>query len=249
MRTLLICHEDAALDRDGLARWLGSFSTFAGTVVIREPRRPAAQARSRARSSGSAGWRFLDVLAFRVYLSPGAGGRRSTVGAPRARAAARAAIPIGPTRRKLIVASPNSARGRGVHRGAAAGPRASRAARRCCSERVFSIPRARHLRHASGHLPGVPQRARLLLGDGRRRSRQRRHDAAAHRSRRRHRPGVRLLPRRRRSRANRTSSRSTASCSIISTRFATSCSRSKRGTADADRHRPAARRPPGASRG
>ena len=38
MRTLLICHEDAALDREGLARWLASFSTYSGTVVIREPR-------------------------------------------------------------------------------------------------------------------------------------------------------------------------------------------------------------------
>jgi hypothetical protein len=37
MRTLLICHDDAALDRDGLARWIDS--ALAGMLVPREPRR------------------------------------------------------------------------------------------------------------------------------------------------------------------------------------------------------------------
>jgi len=37
MRTLLICHHDARLDRDVMPRWLGGFSDFAGTVVIRDP--------------------------------------------------------------------------------------------------------------------------------------------------------------------------------------------------------------------
>ena len=49
----------------GSARWLGSFSTFAGTVVIREP---GGRLRKRiAREIKRVGWwRFLDVLAFRV---------------------------------------------------------------------------------------------------------------------------------------------------------------------------------------
>src|ERR1700704_2714039 len=66
MRTLLICHEDAALDREGLARWFGSFSTFTGTVVIREP---GGRLRKRiAREVQRVGWwRFLDVLAFRAF--------------------------------------------------------------------------------------------------------------------------------------------------------------------------------------
>src|SRR4051812_23465612 len=65
MRTLLICHDDAPLDREGLARWLGSFSTFTGAIVIREPR---ARLRKRiAREIKRVGvWRFLDVLAFRI---------------------------------------------------------------------------------------------------------------------------------------------------------------------------------------
>jgi len=77
MRTLLICHEGAALDRDGLARWLRSFSTFAGTVVIREP---GGRLRQRiAREVKRVGWwRFLDVLAFRAFhrLVRAAGDRR-----------------------------------------------------------------------------------------------------------------------------------------------------------------------------
>jgi hypothetical protein len=66
MRTLLICHEGADLDREGLARWFASFSTFTGTVVIREP-----GGRLRTRISREirrvGAWRFLDVLAFRAY--------------------------------------------------------------------------------------------------------------------------------------------------------------------------------------
>ncbi len=37
MKTLLICHAGAPLDHEGLARWMGSFSRYVGTVVIREP--------------------------------------------------------------------------------------------------------------------------------------------------------------------------------------------------------------------
>ena len=66
MRTLLICHEEDELNRVGLARWLASFSTLAGIVVLRET---GVQKRRRIRREikrvGAA--RFLDVLAFRAY--------------------------------------------------------------------------------------------------------------------------------------------------------------------------------------
>ena len=68
MRTLLICHDDAPLDREGLVRWLGSFSTLVGTVVIRE----AATRRRRriVREIKRVGiGRFLDVLAFRFHYA------------------------------------------------------------------------------------------------------------------------------------------------------------------------------------
>jgi hypothetical protein len=68
MRTLIICHEHASLDREGLVRWLASFSTVAGTVIIREP---AGRVRKRIdREIKRVGWaRFADVLAFRAYYA------------------------------------------------------------------------------------------------------------------------------------------------------------------------------------
>jgi len=66
VRTLLICHDRAALDREGLSRWLGSFSTFVGTVVVRESRQRLKRriGRELARVGPV---RFFDVLAFRLY--------------------------------------------------------------------------------------------------------------------------------------------------------------------------------------
>jgi folate-dependent phosphoribosylglycinamide formyltransferase PurN len=64
-RTVLICHRGAAFDREGLARWLGSFSTLAGIVELDEPpRRTLQRARSELRRSGALG--FADVMAFRT---------------------------------------------------------------------------------------------------------------------------------------------------------------------------------------
>jgi folate-dependent phosphoribosylglycinamide formyltransferase PurN len=66
MRTLLICHEGAELDRQGLAGWLASFSDLVGIVVIRETR--ARKLKRIRREIGRIGLpRFIDVLAFRVY--------------------------------------------------------------------------------------------------------------------------------------------------------------------------------------
>jgi len=65
-RTLLICHEGAALDRVGLARWLASFSDLRGVVVLRE--RGARMRKRVQREVGRVGYlRFLDVLSFRLY--------------------------------------------------------------------------------------------------------------------------------------------------------------------------------------
>lgn len=66
MRTLLICHEGAALHERGIAGWLASFSDLAGVVVLREPPRSAwRRAKWEIRRVGLL--RFLDVLAFRAY--------------------------------------------------------------------------------------------------------------------------------------------------------------------------------------
>ena len=66
MRSLLICHHDAPLDHDSLARWLASFSTLAGVIVITETSHAVKKRVSREwKRSGPL--RFLDILAFRVY--------------------------------------------------------------------------------------------------------------------------------------------------------------------------------------
>jgi folate-dependent phosphoribosylglycinamide formyltransferase PurN len=66
MRTLLICHAGDKLDEVGLARWLSSFSTLAGVVIIRETnQRMWKRIRREIKRVGLT--RFPDVLAFRFY--------------------------------------------------------------------------------------------------------------------------------------------------------------------------------------
>lgn len=66
MRTLLICHEGALLDAEGLARWLASFSHLVGLVILGETQtRMRRRIRREIKRVGFV--RFLDVLAFRLY--------------------------------------------------------------------------------------------------------------------------------------------------------------------------------------
>ncbi|REJ97437.1 MAG: formyl transferase [Planctomycetota bacterium] len=66
MRTVLICHDESPLDRDGLARWLASFSELAGLVILREE--SSRLKRRIRREIERVGYlRFLDVVAFRFY--------------------------------------------------------------------------------------------------------------------------------------------------------------------------------------
>ena len=138
MRTLLICHEGADLDREGLARWLGSFSTFAGTVVIREP---GGRMRKRiAREITRVGlWRFLDVLAFRAYYAlRQAGGDREWEARELQRL--RSWFPNRPEVPDVVVSSPNSAEAEAFIRER----RPDLVVARCktlLAERIFSIPR------------------------------------------------------------------------------------------------------------
>jgi hypothetical protein len=138
MRTLLICHEGADLDREGLGRWFGSFSTFAGTVVIREP---GGRLRKRiSREVRRVGWlRFLDVLAFRVYyrLAQAAGDRAWE---RRELDRLRAWYPDRPDAPEIVVSSPNSAEAQAF----IAAQQPDLVIARCktlLSERIFSIPK------------------------------------------------------------------------------------------------------------
>ena len=106
MRTLLICHDDAPLDREGLVRWLGSFSTFCGTVVIREPGGRLKKRITREMSRVGF-WRFFDVLAFRLYYLL-AHARGDRVWEQRELARLRTWFPERPDASESIVLSPNS---------------------------------------------------------------------------------------------------------------------------------------------
>jgi hypothetical protein len=65
-RTVLICHDDAPLDRYGLARWLAAFTDLAGVVVIREPNaRFWKRVKRETRRVGLL--RSLDVFLFQLY--------------------------------------------------------------------------------------------------------------------------------------------------------------------------------------
>jgi len=61
-----VCHHDAPLHFDGMARWLGSWSDLTGMVVIQEPRQRIW--RRLRREFGRVGlMRLADVIAFRVH--------------------------------------------------------------------------------------------------------------------------------------------------------------------------------------
>jgi hypothetical protein len=65
-RSVLICHRGADFDRNGLARWLASFSQLAGIVEVDEPMsRTVQRVRREWKRSGIFG--FADVVAFRAY--------------------------------------------------------------------------------------------------------------------------------------------------------------------------------------
>ncbi|HEY2150038.1 MAG TPA: formyltransferase family protein [Vicinamibacterales bacterium] len=106
MRTLLICHHDAEMDRDGLTRWLASFSTLSGVVVISEP---GGRWRKRVvREVRRVGvLRFLDVLAFRIYYHFTSAARDKRWAAAEL-TRLRARFPNSPGSPELHVASPNS---------------------------------------------------------------------------------------------------------------------------------------------
>jgi folate-dependent phosphoribosylglycinamide formyltransferase PurN len=138
MRTLLICHHDVPLDREGLARWLASFSTVAGVVVIHESRQRLR--RRIARELKRIGvWRFLDVLAFRlVYrLVRLASDRKWEV---QALERLRALFPRKPDAPEVHVASPNSVEAETFLRNRQPDLVIARC-KTLLNERIFTIPR------------------------------------------------------------------------------------------------------------
>jgi hypothetical protein len=138
VRTLLICHEGADLDREGLVRWLGSFSTVAGAVVIREP---GGRLRKRiAREIKRVGfWRFLDVLAFRAYHRLTQAGRDRRWEAEALRHL-RTTFPDAPSAPEIVVASPNAPDAQAFIERQAPDLVIARC-KTLLAERIFSLPR------------------------------------------------------------------------------------------------------------
>ncbi len=65
-RTVLICHFDDALNREGLSRWLAATTRLVGVVVLDEPaKRMRRRIQREIQRIGLL--RFADVLAFRLY--------------------------------------------------------------------------------------------------------------------------------------------------------------------------------------
>ena len=65
-RAVLMCHAESRLNREGIARWLGSFTDLVGMVIIDEQGRHT-KTRVRKEVERIGWWRFLDVVAFRAY--------------------------------------------------------------------------------------------------------------------------------------------------------------------------------------
>ena len=65
-RTVLICHDSELLNRRALARWLASFTDLVAVVVICEPKSRLWK-RIRREMKRVGVWRFLDVLALRLF--------------------------------------------------------------------------------------------------------------------------------------------------------------------------------------
>jgi hypothetical protein len=107
LRTLLICHDGAPLHEEGLARWLASFSTLAGVLVLREPPgRTKQRVKREFKRAGAVG--FADVVAFRAYYKAvHAAADHAWVGRTLDRLRARyAPVPTGVPR--MVAASPNA---------------------------------------------------------------------------------------------------------------------------------------------
>ena len=136
---VLVCHEGDLLDSEGLASWLASTLRLTGLVIIRDPRsRMWRAARRELRRVGP--WRFLDVVAFRIFARLRLA-RRDAAWKTGELARLRAAYPAdlhGVPR--IVVGSPNSAEARDF----LASLRPDLAIARCkviLKREIFEIPR------------------------------------------------------------------------------------------------------------
>jgi len=98
LRTLLICHHDAPIHYDGLARWMASWSDLVGIVILEE-RRGLLWRRLKREARRVGALRVLDVLAFRFYYKATLASRdgvwlEQALGDLRSRYAAPVGVPV-----------------------------------------------------------------------------------------------------------------------------------------------------------
>lgn len=137
MKTLLICHEDARLDGEGLARWLTSFSDLAGILMLRENKqRLRRRIRREVKRVGAA--RFLDVLAFRLHYKLFQAQRDQKWEEAKLEELRRA-YPQPPDAPVLLTNSPNSAEAEAFIKEAAPDIMIARC-KTLLKEQIFSIP-------------------------------------------------------------------------------------------------------------
>jgi Formyl transferase len=138
MQTVLICHGDDLLNADGLARWLASFSELTGLVVIEERKqRLWRRVRREVRRVGL--FRFLDVLAFRLYYKCFLQ-KRDRLWEEKTLAELRARFPpLTPQTQILHTHSPNSPEAQGFLEGLAPDLMIARC-KTLLKESVFTIP-------------------------------------------------------------------------------------------------------------
>lgn len=107
MRTVLICHEDDPLNREGLARWLASCSELAGIIVLRETgQRKLRRVRREIKRTGLLN--FLNVGAFRLYYRLFLAGKDDVWTQNTVESLTRSFPPIPASTRILLTSSPNS---------------------------------------------------------------------------------------------------------------------------------------------
>ena len=137
-RAVLMCHKESILNRDGIARWLASFTDLVGLVVIAEQ---GTQTRGRVRREvARIGWlRFLDVMAFRLYYGATAARRDHAWLQERLAALAREYPDPSPAPAVLETADPNTPEVEAFLRRLAPDLMVARC-KRILKERIFAVP-------------------------------------------------------------------------------------------------------------
>jgi formyl transferase-like protein len=106
-RVALICHHDAPLHIEGLARWIASWAELTGIVIVHEPDGLLWKRLKRERRRVGLA-RLADVLAFRVYYRLALAGRDNAWKQEQLAALSRRYAPVGRDVPVITTHSPNS---------------------------------------------------------------------------------------------------------------------------------------------